>query len=248
MTSSIIPESAENAARLFDDWAEAGRGESMARGHWPMTAQILTRMKLQPGLRCLDVGCGNGYAVRAMAERVGVSGVAEGVDVSTRMIEEAKHRPDNPTNVQYQVAPAHQLPFADETFDRILSVEAIYYLPDPLAALKEWHRVLKSGGSVWVMSDFYAENPYSACWDALIDLPMAYLSEKQYRALLERAGFTSVFAERLLNPTPLDEEFIASFKPGWGYDTVNDVRRFRTEIGSLLVCGKKSSLDIDERA
>jgi ubiquinone/menaquinone biosynthesis C-methylase UbiE len=235
-----------NAAQLFDTWAQAGRGDAMARGHWPMVAQILTRMALKPGLRCLDVGCGNGYAVRAMAERVGLDGLAVGVDVSPEMIRRALDFPDTPPNARFQPAPADRLPFEDESFDRLLSVEVLYYLPDPLAALKEWSRVLKPGGSLWVMSDFYQENPYSACWDDLIDLPMQYLPEARYRELLEKAGFTAVFSDRLFNPTPLNLDEITGFKPGWGYETINDVRRFRTEIGSLLVSGKKSSLDIED--
>ena len=211
-----------------------------------MAAQILTRMALQPGMRCLDVGCGNGYAVRAMAERVGPDGSATGVDVSPAMIQQAVAYEENPLNATYQVAPAERLPFADDTFDRLLSVEALYYLPDPLIALREWSRVLKPGGSIWIMSDFYTENPYSACWDDLIDLPMHYLSEARYRELLAKAGFTAIFSDRLFNPMPLDMDFITQFKPGWGYQDINDVRRFRTEIGSLLVSGKKSSLDIED--
>lgn len=234
------------AAELFDSWAQAGRGESMARGHWPMVAQMLTRMELKPGMQCLDVGCGNGYAVRAMAERVAPGGQVTGVDVSPEMIRHAQEDSDLAGNMRFRVSSADALPFADETFDRVLSVEVIYYLPDPVAALKEWSRVLKPGGSLWIMSDFYVENPYSATWDELIDIPMHYYSESRYRETLEKAGFTAVFSDRLLNPMPLDMDYIARFKPGWGYETLNDVRRFRTEIGSLLVSGKKSSLDIED--
>ncbi len=233
------------AAVLFDSWASAGRGESMARGHWPMVAQILTRMGIAPGMDCLDIGCGNGYAVRAMAERTGLEGQVTGVDVSPEMIRRAAEFPDNPSNTRFLVSPADKLPFPDEALDRVLSVEVLYYLPDPLAALKEWNRVLKPGGSVWIMSDFYGENPYSAVWKELIDIPMQYYTEQQYRELLERGGFSAVSSERLYNPMPLDLDEITRFKPGWGYETINDVRRFRTEIGSLLVYGKKSSLDID---
>jgi ubiquinone/menaquinone biosynthesis C-methylase UbiE len=235
-----------DASQLFDTWASAGRGESMARGHWPMVAQILSRMELGPRMACLDVGCGNGYAVRAMAERVMPAGRAVGVDVSAGMIEVAQAHPHNPPHVDYRLTAPSELPFDAETFDRVLSVEAVYYMPDPLAALKEWYRVLKPGGSIWVMVDFYQENPYSATWDSLIDIPMHYLSEKQYRELLEKAGFTAVFSDRLFNLMPLDLDYITNFKPGWGYESINDVRRFRTEIGSLLVSGKKSSLDIPD--
>ncbi len=223
------------AAVLFDRWAEAGRGEAMARGHWPLVSQILDRMALGPGLSCLDVGCGNGYAVRAMAARVGEAGQARGVDVSPAMIARAIAE-TNPPQISYRVAPADVLPYDDGVFDRLLSVEAIYYLPDPRAALAEWVRVLKPGGSLWVMLDFYQENPYSRCWAELIDLPMHYLPEARYRELLQAVGLTGVFSDRLLHPEPVDA---ATFRPGWGYETAADVIDFRTRIGSLLVGGVK---------
>lgn len=234
-----------DAARMFDAWAEAGRGDSMAQGHWPMVSQIIEQMALKPGMTCLDVGCGNGYAVRAMASRVAPGGQALGFDVSPGMVEAARNQPDNPPTVCFDEAPAETLPMAGESTDRILAVEMIYYLPDPLAALKEWYRVLKPGGSVWVMADYYRENPYSAAWGDLIEIPMKYRSEREYRGLLEEAGFTAVFSERLYNRNPIAPEEAERFKPGWGYESLDDVKRFRTEIGSLLVSGKKSSPDID---
>lgn len=234
----------QQAAQLFDTWANAGRGESMAKGHWPMVSQILDRMELQPGMACVDVGCGNGYAVRAMAERVGETGSVLGVDVAPAMIERATAHPENPRTVRFQVSAADHLPVAEDSMDRILSVEAIYYLPDSLAALKEWYRILKPGGSVWIMVDYYHENKYSHVWGELVGLPMQLQSERQYRELLALAGFTGVFSKRLFNALPLSETEQANFKPGWGYESLDDVMDFRTQVGSLLVSGKKSALDI----
>lgn len=69
-------------------------------------------------------------------------------------------------------------------------------------------------------------------------------SERQYRELLALAGFTEVISKRLFNPEPLDEAYKANFKSGWGYNTIEDVVDFRTRVGSLLLSGKKSALDI----
>ena len=234
----------QQAADLFDSWANAGKGESMAKGHWPMVSQIIDRMELHSGLQCLDVGCGNGYAVRAMAQRIVPGGQAIGVDVAPQMVEQARLHPENPQNAQYLASAAETLPFEAESFDRLLSVEAIYYMPDPLAAVKEWHRVLKPAGSVWIMVDYYRENPYCHTWGELIEIPMQLYTERKYRELLELAGFTAVYSKRLFNTTPLDAEYKANFKPGWGYNSLDDVTDFRTRVGSLLLSGKKSSLDI----
>lgn len=227
------------AALLFDQWAAAGRDESMARGHWPMVCQIVERMALFPGLTCLDVGCGNGYAVRAMAHQVAPTGYAYGVDVAPRMIEQARQHPQSLENTQFQVSQAECLPFGSEQMDRLLSVEAIYYMPDPLMALREFYRVARIGATVWLMMDFYLENPYSHCWADLVEIPMHLYAEQEYRALLLQAGFHSVQANRLLNPLPLTPEERANFKPGWGYERWQDVVDFRTRVGSLLVWGQK---------
>jgi ubiquinone/menaquinone biosynthesis C-methylase UbiE len=237
--------SIEAASRWFDDWAQAGRSESMATGHWPMVSQILPKMDLKLGLHCLDVGCGNGYAVRAMAEKVGSDGSAIGLDASPKMIEEAQAHLDNPNQARFLVSPADKIDLESESIDRLISIEALYYFPDPLAALREWNRLMAPGGSIWVMVDFYKENPYSHTWPQLVDVPMKLYSEKELRQLLEQAGFTAVISERLHNENPLSAEEQKRFQPGWGYRGVEDVLRFRNDIGSLLVCGKKSALDID---
>ena len=241
MTNSI-----ESASRWFDGWAEAGRGDTMAEGHWPMVSQIIPKMDLRPGLHGLDVGCGNGYAARAMARSLQPDGWVLGVDVAPKRIAEARNASDNPSNVRFEVAAADQLPLESDSVDRLLSVETLYYFQDPLVALKEWNRVLRASGSVWVMVDYYRENPYSHTWPELIDTPMRLYSEKEYRQLLEKAGFTAVVSERLHNGEPLSEAEQKRFQPGWGYRGVEDILRFRNDVGSLLICGKKSSLDIPE--
>jgi ubiquinone/menaquinone biosynthesis C-methylase UbiE len=227
------------AAILFDSWAALGKGESMAKGHWPMTEQILKRMNLSGGLRCLDIGCGNGYAVREMARRVVPNGEAVGIDVAPLMIQEALAHPENPPNVDFRVSAAECLPFQSDTMDRVLSVEAIYYMADPLTALQEWRRVVRSGATVWLMVDFYQENPYCHSWADWVEIPMHLYTQQEYLSLLHKAGFKDVQMDRLFNPKPLTETDRAHFKPGWGYETVADVMDFRTRVGSLLVWGRK---------
>lgn len=224
---------------LFDAWGAVGKGDTLAREHWPMTSQIIERMELQPGMRCLDVGCGNGYAVRAMSTRVAPDGHATGVDMSANMLSCAGKHPDNPSNADFQVSMAESLPFEENALDRLLSVEAIYYMPEPLTALKEWRRVLKPGGSVWVMVDYYRENPFCQCWGDLLGIPMKFYAQAEYEALLREAGFRDVISDRLFNTAPLTDAEKAEFKPGWGFDSLEDVIDFRTRKGSLLLSGKK---------
>lgn len=222
--------------QLFDTWALSGRGDAMADGHWPRVQNFFNDLELSSGLSCLDIGCGNGYLVRKIAEAIGTTGKAIGIDASKEMVELATQRSSDVSNTEYRVAKAERLPFEDDAFDRIVSVEMLYYASSPEEALKEWYRVTKEEGSLWVMVDYYEENPYSACWGDLLEVPVHYFSTQEYKILFEAAGFKQIQARRLFDPRPVEH---ANFKAGWGYNTVKDVEDFRQNVGSLLISAKK---------
>jgi arsenite methyltransferase len=219
----------------FNRWADAGRGERMARGHRPATEQAIERLEIGPEDRVLDVGCGIGWAVRLMAARC-PRGEAVGVDVSDRMIELARAAVDNPENVRFEVTSAEQLPFGDVSFDRALSVESIYYYDDVGAALAELARVLRPGARLAVLVDYYKENVESHRWAAEIAVPMHLLSTVDFVRLFDAAGFGRVETARLLDPSPLPPR--EEFEPTWGFDTWDQLARYRAE-GTLLVLGTR---------
>lgn len=221
---------------IFDEWARQGRGDRMAQGHWPTASQILNKLNIQQDHHFLDVGCGNGYTVAWASTQVGPQGKAVGVDISPEMVTQAQLKHQHLDNVEFLVASADALPFANNTFDWVINIESLYYYADIPKALAEIRRILKPGGTFVAMVDFYRENPYSACWSSLLDIPMAYLSEAEYKTQFKNAGLTAVRTERLFNPTPVDSE---TFQPGWGYETPEDVVTFRQKIGSLAIWGEK---------
>lgn len=219
----------------FNRWADAGRGERMARGHRAAAVQGIELLGIEPGHHVLDLGCGIGWAVRLMAARC-PAGLAVGVDVSDRMIERARAAEENPANVRFEVAGAERLPFDDGAFDRALSVESLYYYDDIPAALAEAARVVKPGGRLAVLVDFYAENVESHHWADEIAVPMKLLSTRDYQGLLSAAGFGRTEARRLFDPSPLPPR--EAFEPTWGFRTWEQLARYR-EAGSLLVLGHR---------
>src|SRR5215472_9490141 len=75
----------ERLRQEFNQWAEEGKGEEMERHHISIAEQTLALMKLNPGDRVLDLGCGAGWASRLIATRVRGGknlGQVVGVDVS----------------------------------------------------------------------------------------------------------------------------------------------------------------------
>lgn len=92
------------------------------------------------GLRLLDIGCGTGHQLRAFALR---GFRVAGIDGSPAMLEHARRTCPEAELKQADVA---ELPFGDASFDWVISIEVLRYLPDFRPALREMVRVLKPGG------------------------------------------------------------------------------------------------------
>ncbi|MBM9508206.1 methyltransferase domain-containing protein [Actinacidiphila acididurans] len=112
--------------------------------------QLDSLLRAEPGAHVLDVGCGTGDDVRALAARVGPAGRVVGLDSSEQLI--ARGRPAGPdaAPVEFVLGQADALPFDDATFDVVRSERVIQHVPDPAAAVAEMLRVVKPGGQVLV--------------------------------------------------------------------------------------------------
>lgn len=205
----------QGAAALFDNWASAGRDLSMADGHRDVTGQLLDGWRLDPRSHVLDVGCGNGWAVRWALDRG--AGAGTGVDVSPNMIERALGL-RGPGNAHFRVASAASLPFATGAFSHVLSVESLYYSPNPAEALAEWARVAAPGGSLGVIIDLYRENLASHGWIEALGVPVHLLSEAELPGLAREAGWSQAATTRLRDrraPKPVSEFAPSPYWPSY---------------------------------
>ena len=110
-------------------------------------------MRVSEGHSVLDVGCGTGDDVMALARLAGSGGRAVGVDVSETMIAEAcKRAAASGLPVEFHRGEAYSLPFADESFDATRSERLFEHLEEPQRALREMVRVTRHGGWVVVCS------------------------------------------------------------------------------------------------
>jgi len=145
---------------------------------------------VRPRHQVLDVACGTGVLARAAASRAGPSGAVAGLDLDRSMLAVAARL--SPTLWWHQ-GTAHALPFADRSFDAVVSQFGVMFFPDPAQALREMFRVLLPGGRLAV-----------AVWASLADTP-AYAAEVNLverlagKAAAEtlRAPFTLGRTERL---------------------------------------------------
>ncbi|MCC6792617.1 MAG: methyltransferase domain-containing protein [Thermomicrobiales bacterium] len=112
----------------------------------------IARMRLQPGARVLDVGCGTGVIFDDLATAIGPTGTITGLDHSAEFLSTARERADGAgygNIVSLADGDAHDLPFPDASFDAAHVERVLMHLSDPDRALRELHRVVRPGG--WVV-------------------------------------------------------------------------------------------------
>lgn len=121
--------------------------------------RMLDALDLLPGDRALDIGCGTGSDVRALAELVGTAGQAVGIDRSSTLVEEAHRRSEGGgLPAHFLRGDARALPFADATFSACRAERVLQHLADPGQALAEMARVTRPDGRLVVVEpDFGTE-------------------------------------------------------------------------------------------
>ena len=123
-------------AETYDAWYRTSRGRWIGQ-----VEADLIRKALAPraGESLLDVGCGTGYFTRALAPCI--SGRIVGVDTDEDRI--AYAGACGPARISYLVADGTALPFAEGEFDLVVSITALCFIPDQMAALREIVRVAR---------------------------------------------------------------------------------------------------------
>ncbi len=225
----------ELLASTFDQWAADGRDAKMEQEHSDAARQVISQMGIRSGDQILDLGCGNGWATRLLAKTA--SGVgAVGVDVSPAMIGRAEELHSFTIRARYELGPVERLDFKDGQFQRVFSMETLYYAVDLDAALAEMLRVLKPGGTADVIIDYYEESAATACWPEATGVPMHLLGEEGWKEAFERAGFDNASLQRVHDSRQVGDA--SSFEPSRCYPDFETWQRVH-EAGSLWIHAEK---------
>lgn len=160
-----LHEDADLAGMNYDD-AAAERLEAVYLGPDVIRQRedTLRRLAVKAGEQVLDIGSGPGFLSDALAVQTGSSGKVVGVDISEQMVQRASSRAKQDW-LSYEVADATSLPFADGSFDVVVSTQVAEYVPDINAFCSEVFRVLKAGGrgivlaTDWDAVCWHSENP-----------------------------------------------------------------------------------------
>jgi ubiquinone/menaquinone biosynthesis C-methylase UbiE len=197
-------------------------------------------MELRPGERVLDLGCGAGWASRILARLVGEGpeghGQVVGVDLSDEMIRRARAASRDFDNLMFVWGSAQQIPWEENFFDKVLSVESFYYYADQDRALHELFRVMAPRGRLFILINLYKDNPFSLRWVEELKVPVAARSAAEYVELLQTHAFEDVEALRVPDESPTPEEY-----SGKWFKNAAELREFK-RIGALLLVGTKPNL------
>lgn len=156
------------------DLFDSGSDYELFMGRWSrlIAREFVQGLSAAPELDWLDVGCGTGALADAIWELAAPRGVG-GVDPSADFVDALQSRLGTRSDIR--VASGEDLPFADNAFDAVVSGLALNFIPDPLAAIQEWRRVARPGGSVGVYVWDYSDGMefLRLFWDAAVEIDPA---------------------------------------------------------------------------
>ncbi|HZU42098.1 MAG TPA: methyltransferase domain-containing protein [Terriglobales bacterium] len=141
--------------------AQRWRKQSATMGR-QMTEAIVEEVRVDPGMKVLDVACGTGEPAISLAGLVGESGHVVGIDISGEPLKLAVQRAQQRglSNIEFRQGDAHELPFPDHSFDRISSRLGVMFFGDLPRAFREMHRVLRPAGRIALLVWGPMQQPY----------------------------------------------------------------------------------------
>lgn len=163
--------------------------------------ETLKKIELHSGECLLDIGCGTGVLLAALEERY-PDAVLAGVDPTREMLDIAGKRLSKKVHIEQSWA--EKLPFEAETFDVIVFCSVFHYIREPIVALKEVMRVLKSTGRL-VITDWCDD--YITC--QICDLFLRVFNQAHFKTYRKKECYQLLFS------SGFDDIKIDSYKVNW---------------------------------
>lgn len=151
-------------------------------------------LNIQPTDHVLDIGFGSGFTLPRIAA-LAHAGKAYGLDASETMMRRAErrfHRLIEQGKLEVRLGDLAKLPYHDHAFDKVCTVNTLYFWPNPVQNLVEIRRVIKHGGRLVIA--FRSREKMEQMKTLLHGFTL--YAPTEVSALLEQAGFTQVRIER----------------------------------------------------
>jgi ubiquinone/menaquinone biosynthesis C-methylase UbiE len=171
---------------------------------------LVSRVSALDGSRVLELACGTGILTGRLRESLPVSSTLTATDLNEAMIAYARRKLGEPREIEWAVADAAALAFADRSFDTVVCQFGFMFVPDKAAAFAEARRVLTPGGTlltnVWCSM---TENQYPQVIDETLErlfpddpprfirVPYSFHDTPTIEQLARDAGFSDVAIERV---------------------------------------------------
>jgi len=200
---------------VFDKWAKNGRDELMEKEHGKNVIKFLKTISFDRPFSFLDVGCGNGWVVRKIAEEYYCK-KAIGIDKSKNMILQANTKKKNvKENYIHKNIESYK---HQSKFDIIFSMESIYYVNSIEVALEKIYRLLKPGGRFFCGTDFYTDNTATIKWADMMKIQMHLHSKQEWRKMFKNVGFETKTSQ---------------------VKDLKNKKKWKRDLGTLFITGKK---------
>ncbi len=193
---------------------------------------------MSPDDNVLDVGCGAGWLERLLSERV-PDGRVVGMDISDEMVHRARRNYVALENTMFVIGGVDEIPWDANFFTRAISVESAYYWPDPARGLREILRVLREGGSAWVLINYYRDNPHCHQWAAQFATSRTPAERRGVGRIISRRGASRMSR---IAAFPIPHPRLNPTTGRWFRDAAQ-LRAFR-EAGALLVHWNKAAIGV----
>lgn len=165
----------------------------MNESHFAVTGWALEHWTVRENDFILDIGCGGGAALKRLSGRV-PSGRLFGIDyspVSVALSKKTNAADITSGKTTITEGSVSALPFAENTFDKIVTVESFYFWQDPENDLREVLRVLKPGGRFLLVADIYGKDGLSErALENIRSYRMNNPTLDEFRSMFERVGFS----------------------------------------------------------
>lgn len=210
-----LPEPNILASHLRKPEGEVGVqvGEFMHKGNSNFYTQLPSLIAWKKNLNVLEIGMGAGLHVISLKQHF-PEGKYTGLDYSSTMVEQAQK--NNPSD-EFICADVAQMPFADSSFDLVISINTVYFLPDPIKAFEQIYRVLKVGGTLCIgkrtLEDLNTLNH-------ITQFGFNKVSAEQVQQWMKQVGFKNITSkvfqdppiQGLQKPFQLHSEFVVGRK------------------------------------
>ena len=165
----------------------------MNESHYELTGWALGYLDVKEKDDVLDIGCGGGMTLKRMSAMVG-DGHLIGIDYSPVAVKESlRMNSEDVLSGKMEVLnnAVEKMPFANDRFDKIITVESFYFWPNPEENLKEVYRVLRKGGRFMIVAEVYDKPDMSEKHREEIEkYNLTNPTKERFEEMLKAAGFS----------------------------------------------------------